>query len=344
MIYFLSALSAFLLAFLLSRHLSNPGSSLYIANHPNHRSLHRESRPRNGGIAIVSGFLFGWMLVWFFENARLSGGGELLFGLAITVVVSFFDDKYSVNPGFRLLIQTCAALVLMLGGFSLHDLLIPGIGRVTLEWFGLPFSILFVVWMMNLYNFMDGMDGFAGGMGAFGFGFLAILGWIAGKTFFFAAALSLSIANIGFLTQNFPAPKSRIFMGDVGSVPLGFLAASLSLWGVRDAIFDFWVPMLIFSPFIVDATVTVIRRFLLGKKIWLSHHSHYYQRLVRFGWSHQRTVLCEYVLMAGFGGTAFFLHVYAGDAVQFVGLVFCVAVYVPMIVLIDRKTENIEFD
>lgn len=87
-------------------------------------------------------------------------------------------------------------------------------------------------------------------------------------------------------------------MGDVGSVSLGFLFGSLILLGVRNRAFDLWVPLMLFSPFIVDATVTLIRRAVRGERIWLAHRTHYYQRLVLLGWGHRRTVLTEYVLMA----------------------------------------------
>lgn len=344
MIYFSIAFIVFFLAFLLSRHLTNPASSLYIPDHPNHRSLHAESRPRNGGIAILSGFFLGWVIVWFEGDAHVDDGKFLLFGLIQTSIVSLLDDKYSIGVRLRLFFHACAALVLIVGGGALNDLLVPGIGKIELGWFSLPFSALFVVWMMNLYNFMDGMDGFAGGMGVFGFGFLALFGWMAGKTFFFVTALSISTASLGFLTQNFPAPHSRIFMGDVGSVSLGFLAASLSLWGVRDGIFDFFVPVLIFSPFIVDATVTMMRRYFLGKDFWQSHHSHYYQRLVRSGWNHKKTVLYEYVLMLGSGSVAVFLHTASSELAKMFGLFCCVFVYVLLIVLVDRITKNVVFD
>ena len=93
-------------------------------------------------------------------------------------------------------------------------------------------------------------------------------------------------------------------MGDVGSVTLGFLAGALALLGVNDGLFDIWVPALIFSPFIVDATVTLVRRLLRGEKVWLAHREHYYQRLVLAGWGHKKTVLVEYGLMVACGVSA----------------------------------------
>ncbi len=86
-------------------------------------------------------------------------------------------------------------------------------------------------------------------------------------------------------------------MGDVGSAMLGLLAAAFSLWGISDGIFSWWFPVLVFSPFVVDATVTLIRRILNRERIWEAHRSHYYQQLVQSGWGHKKTVLAEYTMM-----------------------------------------------
>ncbi|GBE09575.1 putative undecaprenyl-phosphate N-acetylglucosaminyl 1-phosphate transferase [bacterium BMS3Abin12] len=156
--------------------------------------------------------------------------------------------------------------------------------------------MLFLIWFVNLYNFMDGMDGFAGGMAVFGFGGLAVFGVLGHEPAFAALNAVVAAAAAGFLVYNFP--PARIFLGDAGSPLLGYFAGVSSLWGVRLGLFAIWVPVLIFSPFIVDATVTLVRRALRGERVWEAHCSHYYQRLVRLGWGHRRTVLAEYALMA----------------------------------------------
>ena len=97
-------------------------------------------------------------------------------------------------------------------------------------------------------------------------------------------------------------------MGDVGSVASGFLCGALIVLGCRDGVFDVWVPFIVFSPFILDATVTLIRRVWQGEKVWVAHQTHYYQRLVLSGWGHRRTVLAEYALMAFCGGVAMLYH------------------------------------
>jgi UDP-N-acetylmuramyl pentapeptide phosphotransferase/UDP-N-acetylglucosamine-1-phosphate transferase len=177
-------------------------------------------------------------------------------------------------------------------------------GQIIGEVLSLAVLVLCLVWMANLYNFMDGMDGFAGGMTVIGHGFLSVLAWQGGHQLIFVLSLLVAGAALGFLIWNFPPAK--MFMGDAGSIPLGFLTGALALLGVHDRLFDAWVPLLIFSPFVVDATVTLIRRLLNGEKVWKAHRSHHYQRLVLAGWGHRRTVLAEYGLMLCCGGLALF--------------------------------------
>jgi len=182
---------------------------------------------------------------------------------------------------------------------------------------GLVLTVLYVVWVTNLYNFMDGMDGFAGGMAAFGFGTLGLLGLVSGDGYFAAICWAIAAAAGGFLIWNFP--PARIFMGDTGASVLGLMAAALSLWGDRLGLFPLWIAILVFSPFIVDATVTLIRRVARRERIWEAHRSHHYQRLVRLGWGHRKTVLVEYLLMAGCSITAIVL-LKASPTVQWLGL------------------------
>jgi UDP-N-acetylmuramyl pentapeptide phosphotransferase/UDP-N-acetylglucosamine-1-phosphate transferase len=135
----------------------------------------------------------------------------------------------------------------------------------------------------------------------------------------------MAVAGVsGFLVFNWP--PARIFMGDVGSTFLGFLAGVLSVRGVRDGLFDFWVPVLVFSPFIVDATLTLLRRLFRGERIWQAHREHYYQRLVLLGWSHRKTVLAEYVLMLACGGSAVFYQ-QAGPRLRLLVLLSWVIIY-----------------
>ena len=164
---------------------------------------------------------------------------------------------------------------------------------------------------------MDGMDGFAGGMAVFGFGTLGILAYLTGDGYFATLCWAVAAAAGGFLIWNFP--PARIFMGDVGASALGVMAAGLSLWADKNGLFPLWLSMLVFSPFIVDATVTLLRRAMRSERLWVAHRNHYYQRLVQLGLGHRKTVLIEYLVMAGCSLTAIVL-LKAPTTVQWLGV------------------------
>ena len=294
------AATAFTISAWFTRRFCDPGSAVYILDHPNDRSLHDRPVPRGGGLAIlIAIFVCGAAVAWLQPERGLA---SIALSIFLVAVVSFIDDRYSVPPVYRFLAHTVAAAVIVYNGYVLERLEIAG---TDLNWSGaagIVLSMLFAVWMINLYNFMDGMDGFAGGMAVFGFGTFAVMGWMAGHITFTAISMIIAAASAGFLVFNFP--PARIFMGDVGSSTLGLLAATLSLWGARNHVFPFWIAVLVFSPFIVDATATLIRRLLRHEKIWQAHKTHFYQRLVQAGWGHRKTVLLEYAVMLGCGVTA----------------------------------------
>ncbi len=305
----------FVLSWRLTRRLCDPQSRLYLLDHPNERSLHRVPTPRTGGVAVLISAACGFILAtltgwWDQETAALlwhSTGVWIIGAMAALAVVSFCDDRGGLPIGLRFGVQVVAALALVVGAdVVLRSVWVPFFGPLDLGWAAWPVTVVFLVWMTNLYNFMDGMDGFAGGMTLVGFGCLAYFAWRDAHAFIFVLSLMVATAAAGFLLSNFP--PARIFMGDVGSVAIGFLAGALTLLGQREGLFDVWVPIMIFSPFILDATATVLRRAFRGERVWEAHCVHYYQRLVLSGWGHRRTVLAEYALMVCCGIAAWLYH------------------------------------
>lgn len=288
------------IVFLFSLLLSHLATYLEIFDHPNARSLHRQSVPRVGGLAVIAGIFAG--SAW--ESVSIPSVHTILLmllpGLLPLGIISVLDDKYGISARSRILVHLWAAVSLSAGGLTLGALSLPGFILPLSSEIAVLLVTSFTIWMINLYNFMDGMDGFAGGMAVIGFTTLAWLG--RADVGFAAFCLIIMAASTGFLIRNLPPAK--IFLGDVGSTTLGFLAAVCSLWGEKTGLFPLWVAVLVFSPFIVDATVTLLRRLLRGEKVWKAHRSHYYQRLVLLGWGHRRTVLAEYALMLACAGSA----------------------------------------
>lgn len=299
----LSAVIAFVVAAFLTRRFCNPGSRLHLLDHPNERSLHTLPTPRTGGVAILAG-LFSAIPVWLFATVDASPAAWLMAGAGLIASLSFLDDRHGLPVIVRFLGHVIGAFLVAFGAGLTLPVLFPGMSVPWPAWLGLVLSVLFLVWMVNLYNFMDGMDGFAGGMALIGFGTFAVFGLLGGNLLFTALSLTIAAAAGGFLVFNFP--PARIFMGDTGSAALGLLAGGLSLWGERDGIFPFWLALLVFSPFIVDASATLLRRLLRRERIWQAHKTHYYQRLVQSGWGHRKTVLYEYALMLACGLSALF--------------------------------------
>ncbi|OLE51093.1 MAG: hypothetical protein AUG51_24965 [Acidobacteria bacterium 13_1_20CM_3_53_8] len=315
-----------------TRHLSLPASRLRLLDHPNERSLHDKPMPRTGGLAILLSFATGLIAELLLKISGISGDSNFVVSnlliiamLFFIAVVSLLDDWKELAPAIRLMVHIAAACGVVFGArVTIGSLALPVLGSYQLSLLAVPLTILWLVWMTNLYNFMDGMDGFAGGMSVVGFGFLCLIAW--GGHYYFMALLALLAAASagGFLIFN--RPPARIFMGDVGSTFLGFLAGTLAVMGVHLELFDLWVPVLIFSPFIVDATVTLLRRLLRGEKVWQAHREHYYQRMVLAGWSHRKTVLAEYILMIGCGASAV-VYMKVGATTRLVILLGCAFVY-----------------
>jgi len=258
---------------------------------PNHRSLHQHPIPRIGGLAIV----LTTVAVWLF-SAHLS---LLWLGLFCAIIaLGLLDDLFKLSVVLRMTVQLVLAYV-----FARYFLQIDA----PIVLFG---AIVSVVWLCNLYNFMDGADGLAGGMAVFGFSTYALAGYFAGNHSILSLCTGLVAANMAFLYFNFN--PARIFMGDAGSLSMGFLAATLGLYGFWLSIWPWWLPIFAFSPFVADATATLLKRALRGEKVWQAHRSHYYQRLIQMGWSHRKMALVAYVIMLFSGTTALIAAKYDG--------------------------------
>lgn len=293
--------------------LSRKSSILIILDQPNDRSLHSKPISRTGGIGILGGIVFSGLLFTSytgFPDYLLS----IFAGTILIAMVSLIDDKRGVSVRYRLLVHASAATILILNGFTITSLVTPFFLLEFLPWMAYLFSFLLILWSINLFNFMDGMDGFAGGMAFVGFSAFAVLGLQQEASEFAVLAAIIAGANGAFLLFNFP--PARIFMGDTGSSVLGFLMAAMIIWADRKEIFPLWIGVLVFSPFILDASLTLLRRAFRGEKIWQAHRSHLYQRLVLSGWSHRRTVSMEYGIMVICAALAFSAVILPGSYVK----------------------------
>lgn len=244
-------------------------------DHPNHRSLHTQLTPRTGGIGVMISVILVWLVA--------GVGTPWIIPVAFLLGISLLDDMNGLSVRWRLMAQLLTSVLTIW-------ILLP-----NLSWPILALAVLGVTWMINLYNFMDGSDGLAGGMAVFGFGSYAISAWMSNSPELAIMNSIIVAASLSFLVFNFN--PARIFLGDSGSVPLGFLAGIMGLYGWQASVWPLWFPLLVFSPFIMDASVILVKRTLVRARVWEAHRDHYYQRLIRMGWSHRRTALAEYALM-----------------------------------------------
>lgn len=276
-------LSAALITFLLTLVLIDSKTARKIQDVPNERSLHSTPVPRIGGVGLMAGVLCGWALMY---NALV---WWVVLPLLVLFAVSLLDDVHSLPVKQRLLVHLIAAAIL-----------VGGSGLLAQQGVVIAMAVLlFTVWMINLYNFMDGSNGLAGGMALFGFGMYGIAALFTYNMPLALLNFCITAAAASFLYFNFHPAK--IFMGDSGSIPLGFLAAAMGVLGWQQGSWAVWFPVLVFSPFIVDASVTLVKRALRGDKVTEAHREHYYQRLILLGWGHRKVALVEYILMLAVG-------------------------------------------
>ncbi|AOJ67935.1 MULTISPECIES: MraY family glycosyltransferase [Burkholderia] len=245
---------------------------------PNDRSLHVRPTPRVGGWGVVPVSVAAMMLF----TPELWVIALLTLGLA---TMSQVDDRRGLSARVRFAGHLLAVAILMLA----YPALAP--------WWWLTLVAFLMLWLINLYNFMDGADGLAGGMTLFGFGAYSAAAFLAPNSSPGLALASAAIAGAagGFLWLNFHPAK--LFLGDAGSISVGFLAGAFGYWGWRTGAWPIWFPAMVFAPFICDASVTLLRRLLRGEKFWQAHREHYYQRVIRSGVGHARMAECAYVIM-----------------------------------------------
>ena len=250
---------------------------------PNARSSHSVPTPRGGGVAIVLAFTLALFMLLFAGLmaspvfAAITGAG------AVIAIIGFMDDHGHIAARWRLLGHFAASIWLLfwMGGLPAVELF----GHAfDLGWLGNVLAAFYLVWLLNLYNFMDGIDGIASVeaicvcLGA------CLLYWVAGDADLIWAPLLLAAAVAGFLFWNFPPAK--IFMGDAGSGFLGVVLGALSIQAAWVSADILWGWLILLGVFIVDATFTLFRRLLRGDKVYEAHRSHAYQYASRRFGSH----------------------------------------------------------
>jgi Fuc2NAc and GlcNAc transferase len=249
-----------------------------LLDHPNERSSHEIPTPRGGGVAIVVAFCAA--VAW------LAAAGQLATGATVALIgaggwvalVGFLDDHRHVAAGVRLAAHFIAAAWALAWIGGLPPLRMFG-AELQLGWLGHIGAAVFLVWVLNLYNFMDGIDAIAG-IEAVTVSLAGAVLWLiaTGSSAALVPAL-LAAASAGFLAWNLP--PARIFMGDVGSGFLGLVLALFAVWSAHEESRLLWSWVILLGVFVVDATVTLLRRLVRRERLHEAHRSHAYQYAAR---------------------------------------------------------------
>lgn len=262
------------------------------------RRVHKEPIPRMGGLAIYVATISTFLFFCDFSFQKTAG---ILIGSALIVVMGVYDDVKALPAKLKLLVQIAAALVLVLSGLQINfftNWLQPD-QLVYLSWFSIPVTIVWIVGITNTVNLIDGLDGLATGVSITAALALAYVAHANG--FQQAATLTMIIAGacLGFLPHNFNPAK--IFMGDTGSLFLGYMLAVISILGSLKSATALIVPIIALGLPIFDTTFAIVRRYLAGKPIMEADKGHLHHRLLHIGLSQKRAVLLLYLKSGLFG-------------------------------------------
>ena len=262
-----------------------------ILDRANPRSLHQNPTPRGAGLVIVAVTLGGTWLHHLL-SPQVGRPGPLLAytaGGVLVATVSWYDDRFGVRAWLRLAVHFLAAALVLFGIGYWQVITLPFVGTFDLGWFGAVVSFVWVVGLINTFNFMDGIDGIAGMQAIIAGTAWAILGWQISSPETTAIGLLLAAGSAGFLYYNWP--PARVFMGDVGSTFLGYSLAVLPLVASTTVNWTAVIAVLLVWPFLCDGFFTFLVRLIQGENVLEAHRRHLYQRLVLGGHGHRAVTL-----------------------------------------------------
>ena len=275
---FAAVISASILSFLLTGAATWYARRRGLLDHPGERHSHQIATPRGGGAGLVASLLIVTLLLIHSPPAFWAICiAPAAFMMAAT---GWWDDHKSLSARLRFSIQLAVSFYLIWCAADSGWLQ----GALTML-----IACLLVVWMTNLYNFMDGSNGMAGLQGVYAACVLAWLFHIAGDEAFSTISILLAACCVGFLPWNLG--RARVFMGDAGSLALGFIFSALLLYGAGTGAFGLPVVLMLMLVFLTDSTLTLLSRVMKREQWYTAHRQHLYQRLIACGWTHGRVAL-----------------------------------------------------
>lgn len=271
---------------------------------PSDRRIHREPTPRLGGLAILAGFL---VPVLYFLPAD-PAARALIVGAVLICALGAVDDIWGLSPAVKLAGQVACAAIPVSAGLTIDHITLPFVGVGDLGPAQYPLTILWFVAIVNMINFSDGMDGLAAGITGLGATTFAILAASLGRADPAIMAAALAGACVAFLVFNFHPAK--VFMGDAGSMFLGFVIAGVSVSGVMKSAAAVAVvaPLIVLAIPILDTSFVIMKRIKHGLPVYSADRSHFHHRFFTIGWGQRKTVLALYAWCALMGAVALLLR------------------------------------
>ncbi len=281
----------------------------------NPRHLHTRALPRLGGVAIVFSFLVsvavGLLALKFFRPGEMPPSLHPLLTILPPALLIFllgvYDDVKTAGPFVKFGVQAIAGAMLFAGGLRILD--IPLLfGAHQFPWFvGFPLTLFWVMAITNAFNLIDGLDGLAAGSALFSTLVMFVVAVLGGMSLVSLVTLALAGAVLGFLRYNFN--PATIFLGDCGSLFVGFLLSALSLQGAQKAptLIAVAIPLVSFGLPILETTLSIARRFISGRPVFTADREHIHHKLLEHGWSHRQVVIILYGVSAVFAMLSLFL-------------------------------------
>ncbi|CDG31373.1 UDP-N-acetylglucosamine:undecaprenyl-P N-acetylglucosaminyl-1-P transferase [Bacillus velezensis UCMB5033] len=261
---------------------------------PSNRKVHDKIMPRMGGLAIFIGVAAGVLAAGIYNETKMTA---ITVGAFIIVILGILDDKYQLSAKVKFFVQLAVAIMIVSTGLKMDFFSVPFLTeRLELGWVAYPLTVLWIVGITNAMNLIDGLDGLAAGLSVIGLSTIAVMALSGGKILILSLSLVVIGSTLGFLFYNFHPAK--IFMGDTGSLFLGYVISVLSLLGLYKSVtlFSIIIPIIILGVPIFDTTFAVIRRILNKQPISAPDKSHIHHRLMAFGLSHRTAVIIIYLI------------------------------------------------
>lgn len=358
-VYFSAFLTAAILSFVLTPFAKKMAYKIGAIDVPkDDRRVHKTPIPRLGGLAIylatfITAFIFGIIGEISFDSSII----YIFVGATIIVLLGMVDDSKPLSAKVKLIGQILAALVLVMGGIKIEfftNPFISGYNVTSLGMFSIPITVIWVVGITNTLNLIDGLDGLAAGVGAIASLslFFVAANFVEISPFYYVVmfiAVVLSGAAVGFLPYNFNPAK--IFMGDTGSLFLGFMFAAMSVRGVMKGVttLSFVLPIVILGLPIFDTAFAIIRRTLNGQPIMKADKGHVHHRFLRLGYTQKQTVLTMYLICVALGTIAFLIsNMNSINFMSHIGYIITIVVLLAMQISVSagkkKKALQVEED